>query len=158
MPSAYYALLKMNDRAMGIARIAGAKGYGTTGFAMAWGEIADCVYRQNGRALCDPNNRALAVEAATSLLREADLLAAPKRSDSSFAKTQEALDSSASVKRNLAQMRDMKDRVLTGLRARLQDGRLIAGDFGYFPAGDIKRLLQENKPDRNACAEEGMAG
>jgi hypothetical protein len=52
-------------------------------------------------------------------------------------------------------MRDIKARVLTALRARLQEGRLIAADFGYFPSGEIKRLLQENKPTRNACAEEG---
>jgi hypothetical protein len=149
----------MNDRAMGIARIAGPQlPAAPTHFSMAWGEIADCVYRQNARALCEPNNRALAVEAAASVVREVNALTAPQQSESSFAKTYAAVNGAATIKRNIDQLRDIKDRVLTGLRARLQDGRLIAADFGYLPQADLKRVLQDTKPTRNGCAEEGLGG
>jgi hypothetical protein len=158
-PSDHYALLKMNDRAMGMARIAGARGGGPTGFAMQWGEVADCVYRQNGRMLCEPNNRALAVEAAISVVREVDAITAPQ-TEGSFAKTFAVAnaDARAAIKRNTDQLSDIKDRVLSGLRARVQDGRLIGADFGYMPPAALKPVLQDTKPTRNGCAEDGLGG
>ena len=35
------------------------------GFAAAWGELATCIYSQDDRELCDPDNRAAMVEATT---------------------------------------------------------------------------------------------
>src|SRR5215831_10279480 len=91
-PAAFFALMKTNDRVMGIARMAGSPhAAGPTHISLAWGELADCVYRQNGRAFCEPNNRALAVEAAISVVREADGAAPPPRDG--FAKAQAALNS-----------------------------------------------------------------
>jgi hypothetical protein len=156
-PSSFYGYLQASDSVSRVSQFLGKQGaLAPSTFTMAWGEIADCVYRQNGRMLCDPNNRAFAIEAAVSLLRQADLVAAPERSDS-FAKGQGAeTNRSAKIERDLERLRDIKGRVLTALRARLQEGRLIQADFGYFPSGEIKRLLQENKPIRNACAEDGI--
>jgi hypothetical protein len=156
-PAAFYGLLQASDSVSRVSQFMGKQGaLAPSTFTLAWGEIADCVYRQNGRMLCDPNNRAFAVEAAVSLVRQADLVASPQRSDS-FAKGQGAeKNSSAKIERDLERMRDIKQRVLTALRARLQEGRLIAADFGTFPSGEIKRALQENKPTRDACAEDGM--
>ena len=39
-------------------------------FTAIWADVADCVYRQNGWVLCDPDNRALAVEAANTFMRQ----------------------------------------------------------------------------------------
>jgi hypothetical protein len=36
--------------------------------AIKWGELADCIYAQNDRELCDPDNRAAMVEARRSSL------------------------------------------------------------------------------------------
>ena len=38
-------------------------------FAKPWLDLTDCVYRQNGAALCDPDNRALAIETITTFVR-----------------------------------------------------------------------------------------
>jgi hypothetical protein len=151
-PADFYALLQASDGASRVVQFMGQNAaLAPSTFTMAWGEIADCVYRQNGRALCEPNNRALAVEAATSLVRQADLLASPPR-------TQAAPNDQAAIRRSVERIGDMKERVLTGLRARLQDGRLIAADFGSSAPAVIKRLVQETKPSRNGCAEDGLPG
>jgi hypothetical protein len=156
-PADFYGLLQASD---GVSRVgqllAPHASVAASTFTMVWGEVADCVFRQNGRTFCEPNNRALAVEAAASLIRQTDAIGAPTQDRSSFMQTRPALEMAVETKRGLDQMRDSKGRVLTALRARLQEGRLIAADFGTFPSGEIKRLLQENKPTRNACAEEGI--
>jgi hypothetical protein len=158
-PVDQYALLQASDRASRMAQLMGPNvTMAPNHFSMAWGEIADCIYRQNGRTFCEPDNRALAVEAATSLVRTADQLLSPHGSDSKYTNARTALEGSTTIRRQLDQMRDAKERVLAGLRGRLQEGRLVAADFGHFPPADIKRLLQEVKPARNACADEGLAG
>jgi hypothetical protein len=126
-PSSFYGYLQASDSVSRVSQFLGKQGaLAPSTFTMAWGEIADCVYRQNGRMLCDPNNRAFAIEAAVSLLRQADLVAAPERSDS-FAKGQGAeTNRSAKIERDLERLRDIKGRVLTALRARLQEGRRIS--------------------------------
>jgi len=154
VPGDLYPLLKM----VGTATRAGAlMGRSEKSFeanvltALMWGEVADCVYRQNGRTLCDPDNRAFALEAANTLVRQTALVGT-----AGFAKIMEEFR-----KENGTTPPDipaMQQRVLGALRARLRDGRLIAKDFGSFPSEEIRRVLQEIKPERNACAEDGILG
>lgn len=47
----------------------------------------------------------------------------------------------------------MKDRVLSGLRNRAIEGRLIASDFGFFAPAEVLQVFKDVKPTRNACAE-----
>jgi len=156
-PADFYGLLQSSDSYSRFGKLLGKQpSVAPTTFTMVWGEVADCVFRQNGRTFCDPDNRALAVEAAMSLVRQAEVIGAPPQDQSSFMPTRGAHDWSLAIKRELDRMRDVKERVRQGLRTRLQEGRLIAADFGYFPPGEIRHLLRENRPTRNACAEEGM--
>ena len=56
-----------------VTALLGKKQPGTSAWlANAWGQVADCVYRQNSWNLCDPDNRALAVDAASAFVRNAD--------------------------------------------------------------------------------------
>ena len=48
-----------------------------------WAEVADCVFRQNGYVLCEPDNRALAVEAVTAFVKQSAFAAAPEQDSDS---------------------------------------------------------------------------
>ena len=78
----------MAGTASTIAAIAGVKQQAVqeTSFAGLWGEVADCVYRQNGWALCDPDNRALAVEAVNTLVRQVNTATSSLKSEASAPK------------------------------------------------------------------------
>jgi hypothetical protein len=132
-------------------QVGGVDAVNSHAYALMWGKVADCVYGQNARTLCDRDNRALAVEAASSFVRQAEL--ADKHGPSGFVKAMQAVNDT-----KIEDVSVTRDRVVAALRARLREGHLIAKDFGSFPSGEIKRLLQDVTPMRNACAEEGIAG
>jgi hypothetical protein len=114
--------------------------------AFLWSEVADCVYRQNGLAFCDRHNRAFAVEAANAFVRTYGPELAKFASQHPEAKPK-------GVAEALLLLDNRKERVLDVLRTRLRDGRLIAADFNYLTPPEIKALVQDVKPVRDACAE-----
>jgi len=150
----FYRLLRSTGEASRIAQAMGRK-IDDESVAGMWIVLADCILDQPARTFCDIDNRVLAVEAVGHLVRYSNKLASPPRPNS-FGAALEAVNGDGDRARD--QVRAMKDRGLTRLRTLLQDGRLIAGDFGSFTGGDLKSLLQETKPTRNACADEGLGG
>ena len=151
----FYRLLRSTGEASRIAQAMGRK-IDDESVAGMWIVLADCILDQPGRTFCDLDNRVLAVEAVGHLVRFSSKLQAPPRPNS-FAATMAAVDGDRDAKVR-AEARAIKERGLTRLRTLLQDGRLVAGDFGSFTGGDFRSLLQETKPTRNACADEGLGG
>lgn len=124
-------------------------------FALMWGQVADCVFHQNGRTLCEPDNRALAVDAIGNFLRQFAIAANHVGPDNSFTQVMATVRGDKYMRvRRMQQGHNFKDRVLSSLRSQLQQGRLIAGDFGYFVSGEIGKMVGEITPQRNACADE----
>lgn len=152
-PADIYRLLKLGTRAASIAKVVGAnpQDFDQTVFADAWGVVADCVYKQNGWALCDPDNRALAVEATTTFVRGLDTAiknatAPPTGTDLRRVFRERANPAPA-------ELRSIKDRVLAGLRNRVENGYLISADFGMFTPSEISNVLNSAKTVRNSCAQ-----
>jgi hypothetical protein len=154
-------LYRILQTASGFSRIASAAGIKQNAvdeaqFASVWGDVADCIYRQNGWMICDPDNRALAVEAASTLVRQTSAAA---RS----AKTAAAADTSKTMVTIHGKHAPSRDylvqsanaataRVLSGLRNFAADGRLTASDFGMFAPAEITQVLRDTKVARDACA------
>ena len=149
-------IYKVLHQAAGASRSHGTPGQkhadGDQGLAAAsvWSEVADCVYRQNGPAFCDPHNRAFAIEAANTFIGAYGPELAASMSQHS--------DKSKGGGELLRLLDNRKERVLDILRARVRDGRLIADDFGHMTPPEIKALLQDITPTRNLCAEDRRLG
>ncbi len=140
-PQAVYAMLNMMGTATRIGSMVGAEGANSSQLVDYWRLIAECVYQQNSWNLCEPNNRAIAVESALAFIRGAAAVAAdPPRGRGT-----------AAALRNNAQSRE---RVLDALRARVRGGYLIADDFGAFRPAEIRTILAETKPIGNGCAKQ----
>jgi hypothetical protein len=154
-PSDIYKILQAGTQ---ITRMASAfanqPGAGAGGFVDLWSDVADCAMAQNGWTLCDPDNRALAVEATMNLVREVKSASVP-RAESSFESvaTKVGLKNKQSREYRIYAAKATRDRVLGNLRTRVKEGRIIASDFGYFPPEEIAKVLKETKPARDACAE-----
>jgi hypothetical protein len=122
-------------------------------FASLWADVADCAMAQNGWTLCDPDNRALAVEATVNLVRQVKSAATPRvESDFDKVASKVGMKRKQSREYQLYAARATRDRVLDNLRNRVKEGRFIASDFGYFPPEAIAKVLKETKPTRDACA------
>jgi hypothetical protein len=152
-----YRILQTGSTAMSIASMAGAKpdAMGTAGFATMWADVADCIYRQNGWMICDPDNRALAVEAAITLVRQASAaVKSAKTPDSDFAKTVATIQGKNAPQREymVQSANAAKARVLSGLRTYVADGRLTSSDFGLFAPSEITQVIRDTKVTRDACA------
>jgi hypothetical protein len=102
-----------------------------------WGLIAECIFNKDAKELCDANNRALAVDAVSSLARH---------SESALAQA------NVSANLQLSHLAALKERVIVGFRSHLRDGTLIGADFGMFAPEEVKRIARETKPIRNACS------
>ena len=147
-PADIYRLLKLGTRAASIAKVVGAnpQDFDQTVFVDAWGVVADCVYKQNGWALCDPDNRALAVEATATFVRGLDT--AIKKRDR--AAEPGPISDVFSVRGRTpapAELRSIKDRVLAGLRNRVENGYLISADFGMFTPSEISNVAEQRQDD-----------
>jgi hypothetical protein len=118
-------------------------------FAAIWGEIADCVYRQNGWVLCDADNRALAAEAANTYIRQ---LSGAQANDP--VRRLRAGARYASLNRDyvLQNALSLKTRMMAGLRQQVAEGRLIAADFGMFAPAEVLQAVVETAVVSNACA------
>ncbi|MBI4274034.1 MAG: hypothetical protein HY659_04985 [Rhizobiales bacterium] len=126
------------------------------GLAMMWGEVADCVYRQNSWALCDADNRALAIEATNTFVRQLRITSGQRHEDefSRMLARVQASDRRA-FEHEMQSLRARADRVLSGLRHKVTEGRLVTSDFGFAAAPEVKEVLNATKSARNACADEG---
>ncbi len=109
--------------------------------ATKWGQVADCVFRQNSWNLCDIDNRALAVDTANSFLRHADRVIS--QSEKTYAAQPGEIRALAVT----------KDRVLASLKSHAQNGVLIASDFGAFAPAAVRGALNDAKPAANGCAK-----
>ena len=145
---ALYNILSATDQMMSIAVASGAQdtAAGAKAFSTMWAEVADCVFRQNGYVLCEPDNRALAVEAVTALVKQSAFAAAPQATTTLSPRSNQALE------QKMHKVRATRERVLETLKTRVQEGRLISSDFGFFAPGEISRIMKEAKPTSDACA------
>lgn len=150
-----YNLLQTTSQMMSMGAIMGAQdtSVGAKGFSMMWASVADCVFRQNGYALCDPDNRALAVEAVSTFIRQTQLAAAPEK-DSEFTRVMATVQGPRrqSLEHAMYRVRSTRDRVLETLKVRAQEGRFIAADFGFFTPGEVMAAVRAGKPTVDACA------
>ena len=106
--------------------------------ANAWGELANCIYAQDDRALCDPDNRAAAVESTTKFF--------------SYAKQREGSTGKSAVSAADARVIEgFSDRLLIMLKNHRRYGTLVAADFGSFAPAEILRIMREEKETRDIC-------
>src|SRR5437879_10960894 len=85
--------------------------------ASKWGQLAICIYVKENRTLCEPDNRAAAVEASTKFLL--------------FAKQAASPTSTAAISASDAPVIEgMSDRLLSEIKSNRRDGTLIAADLG----------------------------
>jgi hypothetical protein len=140
-PSAGYFILKAGSMQASVSSLAGKPGDSRSEFqailmAMKWGELADCIYAQDDRELCDPDNRAAMVEATTKFF--------------AFAKQAEA--SKPSIPADAARaVENVSDKLLNALKNHRRYGTLVAADFGSFAAPEIMRVMREEKETRDIC-------
>jgi hypothetical protein len=119
-------------------------------FAAIWAEVADCIYRQNGWVLCDPDNRALAVETTNAFLRQLSVAAK--------AETPDAKDGARLMRQGMSRdyalqnAQSAKGRVMDGVRHQVSEGRLITSDFGMFAPAEVLQVVRETRVQRDGCA------
>ena len=110
--------------------------------AMKWGQVADCVSNQNTWNLCDVDNRALAVDAINTFVRQADrVISQPEKTY-------------AAEPGEIRALSVTRDRVLASLKSQAQNGVLIASDFGAFVPGAVRQVVNDSKPVENGCAKQ----
>ena len=140
-PSAGYFILKAGTMQANISSLAGKpedrrSEFQTVNLASKWGELADCIYAQDDRELCDPDNRAAMVEATTKFF--------------AFAKQAEA--SKPPIPADEARViENLGDKLLDALKNHRRYGTLVAADFGSFAAPEIMRIMREEKETRDIC-------
>jgi hypothetical protein len=149
-------LYRVLQSASGMSRVAALAGIRQKAiddaqFAAIWADIADCVYRQNGWVMCDPDNRAFAVEAASTFIRQ---LATAERTEK-FVDNRNARPFGLNGEQRAYALQNanaVKGRVLSGIRAQVAEGRLVASDFGMLVPSEITRTVRETRASRDACA------
>jgi hypothetical protein len=149
-----YNLLQTTSQMMTMGAIMGQDAaVGAKGYSMMWASVTDCVFRQNGYMLCDPDNRALAVEAISTFIRQTQMAAAPEK-DSDFVKVMATVQGPRrqALEHAMYRVRATRERVLDTLKVRAQEGRFIAADFGFFTPGEVMAAVRAGKPTADACA------
>jgi hypothetical protein len=142
-PSALYQMMRSASMKGHIMAVSGTTQEGAgTGVTWLLGPTADCVFTRQTEALCDPDNRALAIELITDFLHSA------RRAEAELANLP------LSKRYEFEQLSGLpaRPRVLTALRGHLREGRLIAEDFTQFAPAEVKEAIAEVKPVRNGCA------
>jgi hypothetical protein len=87
---------------------------------------------KENRTLCDPDNRAAAVEASTKFFLFAKQAASASGSDAGA-------------------IENMSDRVLREIKSNRRDGTLVAADFGLSIPDEVGKIMREEKPGRDIC-------
>jgi hypothetical protein len=139
-PSAMYFILKSGGMQANVGAMLGKPNRDsesqTINLASKWGELANCIFAQEDRELCDPDNRAAAVEAATKFF--------------AYAKQAEAAKSTISADEARA-LEIFGDRLLLMLKNHRRYGTLVAADFSSFASPEIARIMREEKQTRDIC-------
>jgi len=141
-PSAAYFILKAGSMQANVSAMMGKNdGWSerrTTELAASWGRLANCIYAQEDREICDPDSRAAAVEATTKFFAYA------KQLDGSSGKpAPSATDAHI--------LQGYGDRLLIMLKNHRRYGTLVAADFGSFAAPEIMRIMREENQTRDIC-------
>ncbi|XIA63090.1 hypothetical protein ACFIOY_27940 [Bradyrhizobium sp. TZ2] len=139
-PSAGYFILKAGSMQASVSTLVGkpdARSENhTVVLASTWGELATCIYAQDDRELCDPDNRAAMVEATTKFF--------------AFAKQTEA--SKPPISAGAARViENISDRLLNALKNHRRYGTLVAADFSSFAPPEIMRIMREETQTRDIC-------
>jgi hypothetical protein len=141
-PSAAYFILKTGSMQAKVSAMIGKSDRWsenqTINLATSWGQLANCIYAQDDRELCDPDNRAAAVEATTKFFAYA------KQTDGSTGKP--AISAS-----DARVLEGFGDRLLIMLKNHRRYGTLVAADFSSFAAPEIMRVMREEKETRDIC-------
>ena len=139
-PSAMYFILKSGGMQVNVASMLGKSNRDsesqTINLASKWGELASCIFDQDDRELCNPDNRAAAVEAASKFF--------------AYAKQAEAAKSTISADEARA-FEIFGDRLLLMLKNHRRYGTLVAADFSSFAPPEITRIMREEKQTRDIC-------
>ena len=140
-PSAGYFILKAGSMQASVAALVGKPEirdptFRTVFLAIKWGELAGCIYAQDDRELCDPDNRAAMVEATTKFF--------------AFAKQAEAFKPPIPAD-DARVIGNLSDKLLGALKNHRRYGTLVAADFGSFAAPEIMRIMREEKETRDIC-------
>ena len=139
-PSAAYHILKAGSMQANVSTMLGKSDRWsesqTIALAANWGELANCIFAQEDRGLCDPDNRAAAVEATTKFF--------------AYAKQTEA--AKATIPAGEARVIEgVADRLLISLKNHRRYGTLVAADFGSFASPEIMRNMREEKEASDIC-------
>jgi hypothetical protein len=138
-PSAMYFILKNGGMQANVASMLGKSNRhsdsDTINMANKWGELADCIFAQDDRELCHPDNRAAAVESATKFFAHARQAGAAKTISADEARTLETFG----------------DRLLLMLKNHRRYGTLVAADFSSFASPEIAKIMREEKQTRDIC-------
>jgi hypothetical protein len=139
-PSAGYFILKAGSMQANVSAMIGKSDRWsenqTVNLATSWGQLANCIYAQDDRELCDPDNRAAMVEATTKFF--------------AFAKQAEA--SKPPIPADDARViENLSDKLLGALKNHRRYGTLVAADFSSFAAPEIMRIMREEKETRDIC-------
>jgi hypothetical protein len=140
-PSAGYFILKAGSMQASVSAMVGKPEDSRSDFRMVlsavkWGELASCIYAQDDRELCDPDNRAAMVEATTKF----------------FAFAKQAEVSKPPIPADEARViENFSDKLLGALKNHRRYGTLVAADFSSFAAPEIMRVMREEKETRDIC-------
>jgi len=139
-PSAGYFILKAGSMQASVSAMIGKSDRWsenqTINLATSWGQLANCIYAQDDRELCDADNRAAMVEATTKFF--------------AFAKQAEA--SKPPIPADEARViENLGDKLLDALKNHRRYGTLVAADFSSFAAPEIMRIMREEKETRDIC-------
>jgi hypothetical protein len=141
-PSAAYFILKAGTMQANVSGMLGKSDRWSenqaVNLATSWGQLADCIYAQDDRELCDPDNRAAAVEATTKFF--------------AFARQTDGTTGKPAMSANDARaLEGVGDRLLIMLKNHRRYGTLVAADFGSFAPAEIMRIMREEKETRDVC-------
>jgi hypothetical protein len=114
--------------------------------AYLFGKIAECALSRPA-SLCDPDNRAVAVEAV------GDFMTHVARFEAQSAKLplMERFERERSAKLEPG----LKGRILGRLADRVREGRLAASDFGYLSDPEVKTVVRGMSPAPDPCGARG---
>ena len=142
-PSAAYAILKAATMQAGFSAMLGRPdprpgADQTSMIASKWGQSATCIFAKESCELCDPDNRAAAVEVSTKLFLFARQATSPKSAAAISASDARAIEG-------------ISDRLLSEIKSNQRDGTLIAADLGLSIPDEVGKIMREEKPGRDIC-------